>query len=152
MLKKENACVRGIEQFCTMNVPLQHFLPMAEKVSSREASRMNTLQQRLAAWSFFNLFLVACLGVLLRAYPFLDHFPLTYKNLLHGHSHFAFGGWVMPILLALILKMFPEQVQRVTFNHWRNLAVLLLVSAYGMLASFPLQGYKAMSIFFSTLS
>jgi hypothetical protein len=110
------------------------------------------LQQRLILWSLFNLFIVACLGVVLRSFPFLNSFPLEYKNLLHGHSHFAFGGWVMPVLLALILKYFPAIALLINYKHWRNIAALFIVSAYGMLFSFPFQGYKAVSISFSTLS
>lgn len=102
--------------------------------------------------SFFNLLIVALLGVFLRSAPFLSSFPLAYKNVLHGHSHFAFGGWVMPVLLALVMKRFPTLRKNIAYRHWRNLATLVLLSAYGMLVSFPLQGYKAMSIAFSTLS
>jgi hypothetical protein len=110
------------------------------------------LQQRLLLFSFINLFLTSCLGVLLRAFPYLSSFPLSFKNVLHGHSHFAFGGWIMPVLLALILKSFPDLRNAVAYRHWRNIAVLMLIAAYGMLISFPLQGYKAVSISFSTLS
>ncbi|WP_121354410.1 hypothetical protein [Flavisolibacter nicotianae] len=110
------------------------------------------LQQLLFPIAFFNLLLVASIGLLLRSVPFLPHFPLDYKNLLHGHSHFAFGGWVLPVLLALLMKMFPALRDRIAYRHWRNIAALVLVSAYGMLLSFPVQGYKAVSISFSTLS
>lgn len=109
------------------------------------------LAAQMIRTSFFNLLVVSCLGVLLRVFPFL-HVPLQYKNVLHGHSHFAFGGWIMPMLVALILKFFPDLTERVAYKHWRNIAVLLFLSAYGMLFSFPVQGYKAVSIFFSTLS
>src|SRR5687768_17473416 len=101
------------------------------------AIRLQELQERLIQFAFFNLLLVSLLGVLLRAFPFLAAFPFSYKNVLHGHSHFAFGGWVMPILLALLIKYFPEISQRVRYKHWRNIAVLFLASAYGMLVSFP---------------
>ena len=111
-----------------------------------------SLQQILLKCSLINLFIVAVIGVLLRAFPFIYNFPLSFKNLLHGHSHFAFAGWVMPALLALILNCFPAIEKAVAYKHWRNIAFLLLFSAYGMLISFPLQGYKAISIFFSTLS
>ncbi|HYK55955.1 MAG TPA: hypothetical protein VEV15_05715 [Flavisolibacter sp.] len=96
--------------------------------------------------------LVSLIGLLMRSFPFLASFPLEYKNILHGHSHFAFGGWIMPVLLALFLRSFPEIAEKVHYRHWRNIAVLMLASAYGMLLSFPVQGYKAVSIFFSTAS
>ena len=110
------------------------------------------LQKRLLRICLFNFFLLALIGLLLRAYP-IFHIPFfTYKNVLHAHSHFAFGGWVIPVLLFLILKFFPEIRTAVAYHHWRNSIVLMLVSAYGMFLSFPFQGYGAVSIVFSTLS
>ena len=113
---------------------------------------MDKLQSLLVRCSLTNLFIVALMGVVLRAFPFLSSFSLDYKNMLHGHSHFAFGGWVMPALFGLILKNFPQLEQRVAFRHWRTIALLILLSAYGMLVTFPLMGYKLLSVFFSTLS
>src|SRR5215212_4622391 len=110
------------------------------------------LQSLLIGCSLVNLFIVALIGVLLRSFPFLAAFPLEYKNILHGHSHFAFGGWVMPAILGLLLKNFPALEKNIAYRHWRAITFLLLFSAYGMLITFPLQGYKAFSIFFSTLS
>jgi hypothetical protein len=121
-------------------------------ITESSAEKIQRLQKNLVLFSFVNLFIVACLGVVLRSFHFVDSFPFQYKNLLHGHSHFAFGGWVMPILLALVLKFFPAIALLVNYKHWRNIAALLWVSAYGMLLSFPVQGYKAVSITFSTLS
>jgi hypothetical protein len=114
--------------------------------------RSEILQGTLLKYSFLNLLLVAILGLVLRAFPLFPSFPLTYKNILHGHSHFAFGGWVMPILYVLVLKNFKALRESVAFRHWRNIAILMLASAYGMLFAFPMQGYKAASIAFSTLS
>ena len=110
------------------------------------------LQQQVLRFSFINLLLVSFVGVFLRVYPFFDSFPLVYKNILHGHSHFAFGGWAMPVLFALVMKVFPDLTNKVAYHHWRNIAVLMFISAIGMLLSFPVQGYKAVSITFSTLS
>jgi hypothetical protein len=120
-----------------------------DKTAARHKFR---LQQRLLVFSFCNLFLVALLGLLLRSFPFLSYLPFRYQNLLHGHSHFAFGGWIMPVLLAVVMKVFNELRNRIAYRHWRNIAVLMLVSAYGMLVDFPLQGYAPVSIAFSTLS
>ncbi len=113
---------------------------------------LQSLYNTLTSFSFFNLLLVALIGLLMRSFPFLSSFPLEYKNILHGHSHFAFGGWIMLVLLALFLRSFPQIAEKVRYRHWRNIAFLMLASAYGMLLSFPVQGYKAVSIFFSTAS
>src|SRR5687767_8808314 len=115
-------------------------------------SNKERLQHSIIIIALFNLFLASVLGLLLRAYPlFPVSFP-TYKNLLHAHSHFAFGGWIMPVLLALILKYFPDIANRISYTHLKNINLLMLVSAYGMLISFPFQGYAFASISFSTLS
>ena len=82
----------------------------------------------------------------------MDHFPLAFKNVLHAHSHFAFGGWLMPVLVLLITRKFPSVKTQTGYRHWRNIMVILLASSYGMLASFPFMGYKPLSIIFSTLS
>ncbi|GAB4091511.1 hypothetical protein [Flaviaesturariibacter terrae] len=111
-----------------------------------------SFSRRLLRLALVNLLLVALLGVVLRAVPFLAVLPFDYHNLLHAHSHFAFGGWVQPALLALLLQRFPELRERVSRGHWYVLSALLFVSAWGMLLTFPLQGYGPASITFSTIS
>jgi hypothetical protein len=110
------------------------------------------LQQQLLRICIFNFFLLSLIGLLLRAWPIFDIPYLIYKNVLHAHSHFAFGGWVTPILVFLILRFFPEFYTITNCRHWRNSIVLMLLSSYGMLLSFPFGGYGAASIIFSTLS
>lgn len=123
--------------------------PIVNYTSSYSLEELKKSTTRLA---FFNLLIVAVLGVILRTYPLLPiSFP-SYKNLLHAHSHFAFGGWIMPVLFVIILKYFPDLANRIAYRHIKNISVLLLFSAYGMLLSFPFQGYAAVSISFSTLS
>lgn len=138
-----------IHKLCTMQ-----FSGYAKSAKGFHTTQSNfkQLEARLLQFAFANLLIVSLLGVVLRAYPFTSSILFEYKNLLHGHSHFAFGGWVMPVLLALIIKAFPELHEKISFRHWRNISFLLLFSAYGMLVFFPLQGYKAGSIIFSTLS
>jgi hypothetical protein len=129
-----------------------HMQPATTLMRKSGCPSKAAIQYILTRLAFFNLLIVALLGVLMRSLPLLSSFPLVYKNVLHGHSHFAFGGWVLPALMALVMKGFPELRQKIAFHHWRNIALLVLMSAYGMLVSFPLQGYKGISISFSTLS
>jgi hypothetical protein len=110
------------------------------------------LEKRLYRISLFNLFLVSFIGLYLRSAPVTSIWAGSYKNILHAHSHFAFGGWIMPALVALIIRFFPELANTISYKHWRNLSALLLIAAYGMLCSFPFQGYGPVSICFSTLS
>jgi hypothetical protein len=134
--------------------PMQLDIALEKRIRETHYALPKTskLQQLLIVFSLANLLIVSLLGILLRAYPFFDSIGLSYKNVLHGHSHFAFGGWVMPAILVLLLRCFPHLEQTVSFRHWRNIAFLFVFSAYGMLIAFPLQGYQAISICFSTLS
>lgn len=126
------------------------FLATSQPHSVNE--KQNRIEKVLLPLAFGNLVLVAILGLALRSAPLVSSFPLVYKNLLHAHSHFAFGGWVLPVLTALVLRHFPEIKQAVSLTHWRNITILIFVSAYGMLLFFPLYGYKGITIFFSTAS
>jgi hypothetical protein len=102
--------------------------------------------------SFFNLLLVALIGVTLRykivfSIPFIDQ-----KHLLHGHSHFAFAGWITHTLMVLLVHYLSLQKGEIVYRKYRFLLYANLVTAYGMLISFPIQGYALWSISFSTLS
>lgn len=119
---------------------------------TRHHYSIEELKWTITRFAFFNLFLVALLGVVLRSYPLFPIPFFGYRNLMHAHSHFAFAGWVMPILFVSMMKYFPELTKHIGYKHLKNIAALLLVSAYGMLFSFPFQGYATLSIGFSTLS
>lgn len=86
-------------------------------------------------------------------YKIAFDFPMfVQNNLLHAHSHFAFSGWVTHFLftaLAILLTPFISEVKQRKY-FW--LIVANLISAYGMLIAFSIQGYKAVSITFSTMS
>lgn len=125
---------------------------VAKYVAVNEQTNLDALKRSLLQFSLFNFFLVATLGLYIRGFSLINSATLNYKYLLHGHSHFAFGGWVMPILVWMILHYFPSISLRISFVHWRNIVILLLFSSYGMLASFPFEGYGLISIIFSTLS
>ena len=102
--------------------------------------------------ALINFFVVALAGVLLR---YKINFPLPLvdqKYLLHGHSHFAFVGWVSLALMAMMVRYLIKcgLVTNYKIYHW--LLVVNTVSAYGMLFTFIIQGYALFSINFSTLS
>ncbi len=100
--------------------------------------------------ALINLVVVAILGLVLRSkilfpLPFID-----FKNTLHAHSHYAFGGWVTLALLTLLTyEVLPPSMTRKRVYRWLLAGILL--NAVGMLISFPLQGYGLYSILFSTL-
>lgn len=102
--------------------------------------------------SLLNLLLVSFIGVILRykiafSLPFVDQ-----KHLLHGHSHFAFSGWITHTLIVLLVQYLSDQSGRDQFRKYRGLIWANLLTAYGMLLWFPIQGYGLWSISFSTLS
>ena len=116
---------------------------------------MAIMSFRLLYWlkiSFFNLLVVAIIGLVLRykiafSLPFIDQ-----KHLLHGHSHFAFSGWVTQALMAFMIDYLSRTKGLNLFPKYRWLLWANLITAYGMLFSFPFQGYGFYSISFSTLS
>lgn len=100
--------------------------------------------------TLFNLIIVALLGVIMRyKIPFTLSW-LDQKHTLHAHSHFAFAGWVTQALMVFILHILPHDKTRPRREN--ALLIANMISAYGMLISFLIQGYGAISIAFSTLS
>jgi hypothetical protein len=102
--------------------------------------------------SLLNLLIVALFGTIMRykigfAFPHLDQ-----KHLQHGHSHFAFIGWITHTLFVLIAGVIQRDKPGVNTGVYRKLIITNLVCAYGMLIAFTAQGYGAFSIAFSTLS
>ncbi|HQV66284.1 MAG: hypothetical protein IPO26_05430 [Saprospiraceae bacterium] len=98
----------------------------------------------------FNLTIVAMIGTLMRYKIGFDFPYLDQKYLLHGHSHFAFAGWVTHILFTLLVAFLNQQnIYKKMYDKliWAN-----LLCAYGMLISFIIQGYGGISIGFSSAS
>lgn len=110
------------------------------------------LLQRYTRIALLNLLFVALIGVILRykiafSLPFIDQ-----KHLLHGHSHFAFAGWVTHAIMLLLVNYLAAQKGDQMISRYKWVINANLVTAYGMLISFPVQGYGVCSILFSTLS
>jgi hypothetical protein len=100
----------------------------------------------------FNLWIVSSLGLILRSkilfsLPFIDQ-----QYFLHGHSHFAFAGWITQILMVLLVEYLSRKTGENKFVKYDKILYANLFTAYGMLISFPLQGYGLYAILFSTLS
>lgn len=117
----------------------------------REKFIADNIFRKWARLALLNLLIVATAGMLLRIkivfpLPAIDH-----KNLLHGHSHFAFSGWVSLALFAGITAIIHAQ-QAINTSAFKKLFWLGQISAFGMLLTFPFMGYKAPSISFSVLS
>ncbi len=100
-----------------------------------------------------NFTIVALIGVLMRykigfEFPYFDQ-----KHLQHGHSHFAFAGWVTHILYVLLADFLKSQnPSKFSKKIYNTLIISNLICAYGMLISFTIQGYAFYSISFATAS
>ncbi len=109
----------------------------------------------LSRWlkiALVNLLIVAGLGVILR-YKILYPLPfIDQKHLLHGHSHFAFAGWITQGIMTLLVAYLAKQTGASIYKKYRWLLFANLFTAYGMLIAFPIQGYGLYSIIFSTAS
>lgn len=102
--------------------------------------------------ALINFFIVALAGVILR---YKINFPLPFINqkfLLHGHSHFAFVGWVTLSLMALMVNYLVRSDIKTSYRKYHYLLIANTITAYGMLITFILEGYALFSITFSTLS
>jgi len=113
---------------------------------------MNSFISKWLSISILNLLFVAALGLILRykiAYslPFLDQ-----KNILHSHSHFAFSGWISQTLMILMIYYLSRILGQEINNRYRWLLYANLISSYGMMITFIIQGYGLYSISFSTLN
>jgi len=108
--------------------------------------------QRWLKTALINLLIVAILGVILRykilyTLPFIDQ-----KHLLHGHSHFAFAGWITQALMILMVAYLSKDNNGIIYKRYKWLLYANLFTAYGMLVAFPIEGYGLFSIIFSSAS
>ena len=99
-----------------------------------------------------NLCLVALLGTVMRykiAFPF-PHFEQKYLQ--EAHSHFAFSGWITQVIFLLIVRLFRNNLGVINEKKYQWLMIANVLSAYGMLISFAIQGYGPFSITLASAS
>lgn len=77
---------------------------------------------------------------------------LPQKNVLNAHSHFAFAGWLSQVLMTLMVRYLNRQQGGPRMQKYRWLLWANLITAWGMLLTFPWEGYGTISIIFSTSS
>lgn len=97
-----------------------------------------------------NFFVAALFGLLLRSMFVFPVEGVTFLYILHTHSHIALLGWLYLLAYVLFVQKFaldtPKEQKFYTKLFWvTQLAVL------GMAVTFPIMGYAAASITFSTL-
>ncbi|MEX0813815.1 MAG: hypothetical protein WD048_16475 [Chitinophagales bacterium] len=100
--------------------------------------------------ALFNFLMAALMGLLLRFAFVWEISWLDYRNMMHGHSHIAMLGWVYLALFALFTHFFiPAKKSAKAFYSY--LFWFTQFTVLGMMISFPIQGYGAVSISFSAL-
>jgi len=90
----------------------------------------------------------ATLGLLLR-YIAVSSIEFEYRYVVHAHSHVALLGWVYFALTTLIGHYFlKDHLPKKIYNRIFGFTIF---TVFGMMVSFPFQGYALFSIIFSTL-
>lgn len=111
------------------------------------------MQKKLVLVCLINFLVAAIMGLMLRyafvlpLHEFVKPLPFEFRSLMHAHSHGAMLGWVYLMLYLLIVHHFIPDKKPV----YHRLFWLTEIAVIGMMVSFPLQGYAAISISFSTL-
>jgi len=96
--------------------------------------------------SLIAFVIAAGLGLALR-WAFVLDMPewFDYRNVQHAHSHVALLGWLFGIFSLSIIYYFNLDFSRYSKLYWALQAMVV-----GMLLTFPIMGYAALSIVFST--
>jgi hypothetical protein len=100
-----------------------------------------------ASLALVLFFLAQCVGLFLRALPIWPQ-TVNYTYVLYGHTHVALTGWVQAALYLALQRILPQELAKNKRYSW--IWTLNLIATLGMLIAFPLQGYKAISIIFSS--
>ena len=113
---------------------------------------MNHFLHKWLRIALINLSVIALIGVILR-YKIVFSLPIIdQKHLLHAHSHFAFAGWLTQVLMTLMVAFLYQKGLTNAFKRYGWLLISNLITAYGMLVTFSMEGYGMFSNVFSTLS
>lgn len=100
-------------------------------------------------WALGSFLVASILGLIMRAFHVVEIPVLEYRHILHAHSHIALLGWGFMMLIGSMIFSLEDSSQFV--SKYGKLFIGLLISLIGILFSFPVQGYGAVSISFSTL-
>lgn len=91
--------------------------------------------------------LAALMGLFLR-WQFVEPTPgIHFTYFVHGHSHVMFLGWVFNVLYLFSVE---DHIDLRRQKGYIRLFVFLQLLVLAMMVSFPIQGYGAFSIIFST--
>ena len=96
-------------------------------------------------------FIISALyGLFLRFYSIVDFISIDYKKILQGHSHIAFLGWGFLAVITIVDLTFLSKIT-LKAKSFNTLYKIMAFSILGMLFSFPIQGYRLLSIAFLSI-
>jgi hypothetical protein len=102
--------------------------------------------------ALINFCVVACAGLTMR-YKINFSLPVVNQQyLMHGHSNFAFAGWVAIALMTLMVRYLVRNNVQTNYSKYNFILGIDVVVCYGMFISFIIQGYAFWSITFSCLT
>ncbi|HET7115729.1 MAG TPA: hypothetical protein VFI29_04535 [Hanamia sp.] len=102
--------------------------------------------------ALINFCVVALAGVTMR-YKINFALPVVnQKYLMHGHSNFAFVGWVAMALMILMVRYLVRNNVKTNYKKYNWILIAEVVAVYAMFVSFIIQGYAFWSITFSTIT
>ena len=102
--------------------------------------------------ALINFCVVACAGLTMRykiqfSLPFVNQ-----QNLMHGHSNFAFVGWVAIALMTLMVRYLVRNNIQTNYRKYNLILGIDVVVCYAMFISFIVQGYAFWSITFACVT
>lgn len=102
--------------------------------------------------ALINFCVVALAGVTMR-YKINYSLPaVDQKYLMHGHSNFAFVGWVAMALMILMIRFLIRSRLQTNYRKYNHILIAELIASYAMFISFIIQGYAFWSITFSCVT
>ena len=101
-------------------------------------------------FAFANFLITATIGFLIRHTNVIPISGFADSYWIHAHSHVGFLGWVFTALFILGYGMLLPKNRKINRKIYR-LLIYFQIAVLGMLVTFPIMGYAAPSIIFSTL-
>ncbi|MEO9144591.1 MAG: hypothetical protein ABI237_03460 [Ginsengibacter sp.] len=102
--------------------------------------------------TLINFCVVALAGLTMR-YKINFSLPVVnQKYLMHGHSNFAFTGWIAVVLMTLMVRYLIRNGVQTNYKKYNVILAADVIASYAMFIAFIIQGYAFWSITFTTLT
>src|SRR5699024_5505930 len=94
--------------------------------------------------TFLFFALTALSGLIMRIMIISPDLPLTFSNILHGHSHIGILGWTFLGVFIVFLSLTWDEIEK------KKQAIAIIIATLfitlGMFIAFLIQGYALYSI------